>query len=464
MGSFAYDVAMRDAVRCGLLLLAACGRIDFAAVASSAGASDAIDARTTPPSAMVLAPAPVDGQGVSNLSYEVDGTHLLFVDNAPGKNGNLVLFREGDGTGNLPAYVSTDAGVTWTRYLITPGNATNINVLGACQDTVDHVFHMSWVDASLADQAMDLAPSYSGGDITGFQVTTHYQFFDDGADTPGPRDFAEVVDASGAHRLLFTGTAPSTGSTGLVKLAVTTPAIGLHPTKQDSWAPATNQTSVGNDDQLLPNNATTSDLPTTYMITAGGNVSGGPTSPAIVVVGLPADRKLIAWLVTPISGGNFTVSAPITLSTAFGYGNSKRANASLSLASAPSGETFVLYSEDTGSNAPGLHVAAFSANGALTPDRYPQPTTSATVEHGVIGVDPSSTPSVIYSDVNGALSATYAWDGGWLPAVSAGNVSANLDGAWALADPWQRGGAPSFGVYYDRGSSMSTTFVDVTWQ
>ena len=119
---------------------------------------------------------------------------------SPTKNGNLVIFREGDGTTTLKAYVSSD-GVAWTRYLLAPPNTSGLNAMGGCQDSITHAFHLAWLDTSVSDQYARFQPTYTGGDITGFALVAAFGLFDDQADSPGPRDLAEIVDASGNHRL-----------------------------------------------------------------------------------------------------------------------------------------------------------------------------------------------------------------------------------------------------------------------
>ena len=89
----------------------------------------------------VTASAMVAAAGLTNTGNAAEGTHLVFADNTPGKNGDLVIVRVGDDAATFEARVSADAGATWTRYLISPTNATGINGMGGCQDTVAHAFH-----------------------------------------------------------------------------------------------------------------------------------------------------------------------------------------------------------------------------------------------------------------------------------------------------------------------------------
>jgi hypothetical protein len=448
------------------MLLVGCGRIGFASLSDSSnhGGDSGDDADTTPPTAHTTAYSIVDTAGITATGSEADGTHLVFVDNTPGMNGNLVIFREGDNAATIKAYVSTDGGITWTRYILMPTNTVGINAMGACQDTVDHAFHLIWLDTTNADQYGRWKPSYTGGDITGFSFATAFAFFDDGGDSPGPRDIAEIVDASGNHRLVFAGTGPSGGSTGLYKLAVTTVAIGLAPMAQNDWAKASDVTKTGSDDQLLPNNYATGDGPNSYMVTVSSNLVGGVTAPIVVVAGLPIDKKLLAWTITPTAGTNdFAISATQTLSTFFGSGTGTRADASLSLASAPSGVAIVAYNEDSAAPSPGLHVATVDTAGTVVVDAYPQPSTSTQARHAVIATDSVSRPAVLYADGAGNILGTLFWNPAWLPATQVSTLSTPA-GAWNISNVWRPGGQDSFGVYRDAGASTTTTFSQVYWR
>lgn len=447
------------------MLLAGCGRIGFASLSdSSSGGDGGDDADTTPPTAHATADSIVDTAGITATGSEADGTHLVFVDNTPGMNGNLVIFREGDNIATIKAYVSTDGGITWKRYILSPTNTVGINAMGACQDTIDHVFHLIWLDTTNADQYGSWQPSYIGGDITGFSFVTAFAFFDDGGDSPGPRDIAEIVDSNGNHRLVFAGTGPSGGSTGRYKLAITTVAAGLAPTAQTDWAPASDAIKTGMDDQLLPNSYATGDGPNSYMVTVSSNLVGGATAPIVVVAGLPIDKKLLSWTITPIGAtDNFAVSAALTLSTYFGSGTGTRADASLSLASAPSGVALVAYNEDSAAPSPGLHVATVDTSGNVIVDAYPQPTTSTQARHAVIATDSASRPGVLYADGTGNILGTLFWISSWLPAAQVSTLSTPA-GAWNVSNVWRPGGQDSFGVYRDAGASTSTTFSQVYWR
>ena len=448
------------------MLLAGCGRIGFASLADSSNSGDGggdDDADTTPPSPHTTAYSVVDTAGITATGSEADGTHLVFVDNTPGMNGNLVIFREGDNAATIKAYVSTDAGITWTRYILMPTNTVGINAMGACQDTVDHLFHLIWLDTSVADQYGSWKPTYTGGDITGFTFVTAFSFFDDGGDSPGPRDIAEILDASGHHRLVFAGTGPSSGSTGRYKLAVTTVAAGLAPSSQTDWAKASDATQTGIDDQLLANNFATGDGPNSYMVTVSSNLVGGVTAPIVVVAGLPIDEKLLAWTITPIGTENFAISAAVTLSTFFGSGTGTRADASLSLASAPSGVAIVAYNEASAAPSPGLHVATVDTSGNVVVDAYPQPSTSTQARHAVIATDSASRPGVLYADGAGNILGTLFWTPSWLPAAQV-STSSTPAGAWNVSNVWRPGGQDAFGVYRDAGAATTTTFSQVYWR
>jgi hypothetical protein len=411
-----------------------------------------------PPTAHAGALATVDTAGITDTGSEADGTHLVFVDNTPGKNGDLVIFREGDNGATIKAYVSADAGATWTRFVLAPTNTVGINAMGACQDTVNHAFHLAWLDTATADQYARVIATYTGGDITGFAIGPTFPFFDDGGDSPGPRDVAEIVDGAGNHRLVFAGTGPSTGTSGRYKLAVTTVGAGLVPASQNDWAKATDHTQTNTNDQLLPNNFTTADGPQTYMVSVSSNLAGGTSAPIVVVAGLPADKTLLLWTVTP-AGTDFTVSAARTISTAFGAGTGSRLDASLSLASAPSGDTVLVYGEQ----ATGLHTASVSAVGAVTVDAIPQPTTSTQARHAVIATDDLSRPAVIYADGAGHLLGSLLFDAAWLPAAQVSTVGTPA-GAWSVSSVWRPGGVATFGLYRDAGAAAPTTFSQVSWQ
>jgi hypothetical protein len=450
---------MHARLACGIAAIAACGRIGFDA---TGGASDAIDSNGLPPSPHVGPDAIVDTAGIAVTSNEVDGTHLVFVDNTPGKNGNLVIFRQGDDVATIKAYVSTD-GVQWTRYILTPGNASGINAMGGCQDSTLHAFHLTWMDSSVGDQYTRWTPTYTGGDITGFTLAAAFQFFNDTSDSPGPRDLQEIVDGNGARRLLFAGTSPASATDGLYKLAVTTPTVGVAPASQNDWAPATDHTKVSTTDQLLANNVSTTDVTTTFMETASSNIAGGPTAPIVVVAGLPSDRRLIAWTITPRTTSDFTISAPQTISQTFGGGTGARGDATLSLASAPSGDALFVYNEDATSSAPGLHVAALTVAGALVIDRAPQPSVDTNVRHAVIATDSASRPAVLYADPSGRVVGTLLFAGAWLPTATVASLP-TAAGAWSITNVWRPGGQDTFGVYRDDGASVATTFSRVYWR
>jgi hypothetical protein len=441
------------------LAFAACGRIGFDSVPDPTtdgmpgGPADA-----AAPTMHVTSSGVVDPAGLVNVGNQADGTHLVFVDNTPGANGDLVIFRVGDNTTTLDTYVSTDHGATWQRYVVSPTNTSGINDMGACQDTETHAFHVSWLDTSVADQYMRLVPTHTGGDITGFTIATSFGFFDEGADSPGPRDLAEVIDGAGNHRLLFTGTGRFSGNVGLDKLAVTSLAAGLAPASMNDWGPATG--GSGSDDQLLPNNYTTADTTSTFMVSTSSNVASAGSGAVVVVAGFPADQKLLAWTVVP-AGDAFTVGTAQTLSTAFGAGTGARADASLSVASAPSGDVWIAYSENAESPAPGVHVAKFDRSGTLELDAAAQPTTSTAARHVVIATDAGSRPAVLYADGSGSILGTLLWDGVWL-ATAIVDERSTPDAAWSISTPW--GSDDAFGYYRDAGSANPTTFSQIEWQ
>jgi hypothetical protein len=434
-----------------LLAVGACGRIGFEAVVDG----ESSDADTAPPTAFPLPTGVVDTMGVTETGSEPDGTHLVFVDNTPGMNGDLVIFREGDVMPTLRAYVSIDHGATWMRYVLDPPTTVGLNAMGGCQDTVDHVFHLSWLDTTDLDQYATWKPMYTNGDITGFAFGSAFSFFDDGGDSPGPRDLAEIVDASGTHRLVFAGTGPSTGSTGIIKLAMTTPAAGVAPASQADWARATDHAQTGSDDQLLPNNYATGDGPSTYLVSVSSNLAGGIAAPVVVVGGFPVDKKLLAWTITPAADSDFAVSTPTTVSTAFGASN-LRSDASLSLASAPSGSVLIAYSASSG-----VHVAGVDPTGAITADDVPQPTTSTTARHAVIATDAASRPAVLYAD-GATIVGTLLWNGAWLPPVQVAQVPPPA-AAWNVTDVWTVDDDAYFGMYSDAGSGSETSFSRVSW-
>jgi hypothetical protein len=121
----------------------------------------------------------------------------------------------------------------------------------------------------------------------------------------------------------------------------------------------------------------------------------------------------------------------------------------------------MLYSEDTASLVPGLHVAKLDKAGTLTRDAAPQPTTDPAVRHGVIATDSSSHPSVIYYD-GAAITGRLLWEGMWLPAVPITTALQPI-GAWGISNPWQ---TPShaFGYYASAGVTNPTTFSSIVWK
>ncbi|HTR53531.1 MAG TPA: hypothetical protein VMJ10_22715 [Kofleriaceae bacterium] len=448
------------------LAIIACGRIGFVAQNSGGDANDGDgDGASVPPTAHASPIATVDGTGITDISYEADGTHIVFADNNPASNGNLVIFRQGDGTTMLKVYVSTDHGATWTRYILSPAGTGVMNVMGACQDTVTHLFHLSWIDQAVVDEYARVQPTYTGGDITGFTIVAIYAYYNDGVDTPGSRDLSEIVDSDGVHRLLFSGTGSAGGNQGLYKLGVTTPSGGVAPASLGDWADATNHSNTSSNDQLLPNNYPTGDQNATFMLSVSSNLAAGTTAPAIVVAGFPVDEKLIAWTITPAANSNFTIGAVETVSTHFGAGTGTRTGASLSLVSAPSGATQIVYNEAASSPAPGLHVATFSASGALAIDSQPQPTTSTQARHAVIATDSQSRPAVLYADGAGNIVGTLYWPpaAAWLPAAQV-SAAPTPDSAWSITNVWSPGGQDTFGYYRDDGAATTTTFSQVYWR
>ncbi|HEY1551603.1 MAG TPA: hypothetical protein VGG28_27435 [Kofleriaceae bacterium] len=438
-----------------LIALGACGRIGFETVVDGAQPDGNADADTAPPTAFPLPTGSVDTAGVNETGSEPDGTHLVFVDNTPGMNGDLVIFREGDVMPTLRAYVSIDHGATWTRYVLDPPTTIGLNAMGGCQDTIDHAFHLSWLDTSDLDQYAAWKPMHANGDITGFTFGSAFSFFDDGGDSPGPRDLAEIVDASGNHRLVFAGTGPSTGTTGIVKLAITTPTAGVEPASQADWARATDHAQTGSDDQLLPNDYATGDGPSSYLVTVSSNLAGGTAAPIVVAAGFPVDKQLLAWTITPSANDDFLIGAPATITSAFGA-SSLRSDASLSLASAPSGSVLIAYSAGGG-----LHVAAIDPTGAIAADATPQPATDAAARHAVIATDAASRPAVLYA-IGSTIVGTLLWNGAWLPASQIAQVSPPA-AAWNVTDVWTVDGDAYFGMYSDAGSGNATTFSRVSW-
>jgi hypothetical protein len=410
----------------------------------------------------VVGTAMVSGSGLVNAGNQADGTHLVFVDNTPGKNGDLVVIRDGDSVATFEIDVSADAGATWTAHIMSPSATVGINDMGGCQDSITHAFHVSWLDTSNADQYARLVPTYTGGDISGFTIAANFGFFDEYSDSPGPRDLAEIVDGAGNHRLVFTGSGRFSGAAGLFKLSLSSVTAGLAPASMNDWGPATAATPAGGDDQLLPNSYTTADVMQTYMSSTSSNLAGGATAPVIAFAGLPMDRKLLAWIIKPGTGGTFTVSAPQTVSSAFAAGDGVRANASLSVASAPSGDVWFVYSEGATSSAPGLHVAKMDATGALVLDAAPQPSTNPAVRHAVIATDSASRPSVLYYDGAGTIVGTLLWNGAWLPTEQV-TPAAEPGAAWGISSPWQVG-KEAFGYYRDGGPAAPTSFSSIEWK
>jgi hypothetical protein len=335
--------------------------------------------------------------------------------------------------------------------------------MGVCQDSVNHAFHITWLDSVNTDEYARVVPTYTGGDITGFTIPTIYQDYNDGVDSPGSRDLSEVVDSASAHRLMFVGTGSAGGSTGLYKLAVTTPAGGVAPGTFSAWASASDHTITTGDDQLLPNNYATGDRQATFMTTLSSNLAGGAASPVVVLAGFPVDKKLLMWLVHPAASSNFTIGAPVMVSTAFGGGTGVRADASLSLVSAPNGHTLFVYGDDTSSPQPGLHVTDVDPTGAVS--ELPQPTTNTAARHAVIATDSMSRPAILYADGAGAIVATLYWPptSSWLPLAPVATESTPAS-AWSITNLWQPGGADTFGYYRDSGAATSTTFSQIRWQ
>jgi hypothetical protein len=447
-------------------VVAACGRIGFDARPGAGGGDGAIDTgdALALPIAQPGASSIVDVAGIGSTGNEADGTHVVFVDNTPGKNGNVVIFRQGDSAATIKVYVSTDHGATWSLHTLTPAGTAALNVMGVCQDSINHAFHVVPLDSVNGDEYIRVQPIYSGGDISGFATPTTYQYYNDGVDSPGSRDVSEVVDANGVHRLMFAGTGSAGGSTGLYKLAATTVAGGVAPPTWNTWVNATDHTIATGDDQLVPNNYATGDRQATFMIALGSNLAGGPTSPVVILAGFPVDKKLLMWLIRPASSSNFTISAPITVSTTFGGGTGVRADASLSLVSAPSGHTWFVYAEDSSSPQPGLHVKDVDPQGVMS--ELPQPTTSTQARHAVIATDSMSRASILYADGSGGIVGTLFWapTSAWLPIAPVATESTPAS-AWSITNVWpQPGGHDAFGYYRDNGAATSTTFSQVWWQ
>lgn len=447
------------------LALAACGHWGFDHATGGDGGADTgddADAVGLLPVQHALGPSIVDTAGISSIGNEAEGTHVVFADNTPGRNGDLVIFRQGDSTAMLKVYVSVDGGANWTRYILQPAGAGGLNVMSGCQDTVTHAFHLVWLDNVNVDEYMRVVPTYSGGDINGFTTVATYGYFNDGSDSPGSRDITEIVDANGIHRLLFAGTGDASGGTGLYKLAVTTPTAGLAPANFSDWVTATDYTQPGND-QLLANNYATTDVPATFMVAASSNLAGGPSAPAVVVAGLPADHSLLAWTITPASGGNFVVSSPQTVSTSFGGGTGVRIDASLSLANAPSGDTLILYNTEATSASPGIHIATIDASSKIMVDGYAQPPANTQARHAVLATDTSSRPAVLYADGAGTIQATMYWNTAWLAPSPIATVSTTA-AAWSASSVWSPGGQDTFALYRDAGAAQATTFSQVYWK
>jgi hypothetical protein len=446
--------------------VAACGRLGFdPRTAAGDGGDDTgdggADAAGPPPSGHVGTVAIVETAGVGDTSFEADGTHMMFVDNKPGAAGDLVVFREGAGSTQVGIDVSGDDGATWTAFVLDPSNTSGVNALGACQDTVAHQFHVSWLDTSVADQYARLVPMYSpAGHIIGFVVAANFGFFDDFEDSPGPRDLAEIVDAQGDHRIAFAGTA-NTGSTGRYKLALTTVAAGLAPTAQTDWTPASVGDLAGSDDLLLPNSYVTADGPGTYLVSIASNLAAGSGAPIVVAAGFPADQKLLVWAVTARGPATYTVGSAQVLSATYGGGTGARVDASLSLATAPDGSVWIARTDNASAAAPGVHLSRVDATGVLVDDAAPQPATSASVRHALVAATASSHPVAMYVD-SGELVGTLEFGGAWLPAVTIA-AAPDVAGAWVLEDAWRPGGTESFGAYVDAGGSAATLFASVSW-
>lgn len=412
------------------------------------------------PSMTTVSSVTVDPFGLVNVGNLSDGSHLVFVDNTPGMNGNIVIIGVGDNGATFYVYVSKDQGMTWMRHTITPTAASAINNMGACQDTVSHAFHVTWLDANDADEYARLVPTYVGGDITGFTVPATYVFFNAGTDSPGPRDLAEVVDGAGNHRIAFVGTEGAAGTFGLFKFAISSVTTGVAPASQSDWVAATTPSSQ--EDPLLPNNFSTGDAPTSYMASIASNLAGGSSAPIVVVAGLPVDRKLLAWILKPTANGTFMISATQTLmGSGFGGGDGSRSHSSLSVSSAPSGDTWILYSADTSSQVPGLHVTKVDKSGNITLDAAPQPTKDPGVRHGVIATDSASTASVIYYD-GASITGTLLWNGAWLSAVPIA-TAIQPTAAWSISNPWQPP-MHAFGYFASSGATNPMTFSSIVWK
>ena len=69
-----------------LVFLAACGRFGFDPVDHGTSGDGAQGDAPGPPPTAHAHTSIVHEAGVSNLGFEADGTHMVFVDNTPGKN------------------------------------------------------------------------------------------------------------------------------------------------------------------------------------------------------------------------------------------------------------------------------------------------------------------------------------------------------------------------------------------
>ena len=170
--------------------------------------------------------------------------------------------------------------------------------MGACQDSETHAFHVSWLDTSIAG-SNDAGRAHARRAATraALAIAATFGFFDEAPTGPARAIVAEVIDGAGNHRLLFTGTGRSSGNVGLDKLAVTSLAAGLAPASMNDWGPVGG--GSGSDSQLLPNNYTTADTTSTFMVSTSSNVASAGSGAVVVVAGFPADQKLLAWTVTP---------------------------------------------------------------------------------------------------------------------------------------------------------------------
>lgn len=399
--------------------------------------------------------------GTSAPNEEKDGARLVFVDNTPGMNGNLLVFQECNETNSTNIYVSANQGLTWTLYNIVIPGAGKLGATGGIQDSVNHHFHFSWEDDQNTDVSAEFSLSYTGGDITGINLVNNSTLFNTPGDVGSPRDAFEVIDATGIHRLGFAGVALAAGSLGLYELAIASPGKAVTAITDSDYVQASNSANPGTTDQLLPNNYTTSDNTPTFMMAESTNLISGSSGSFVVVGGFPIDGKLLSWTITPSTGNNFTVGSPVTRSTKFGSGT--LASSSLSVFNAPNGAAYIAYVENSSSSLSGIHIAGFSPAGAWVSDYFPQPSLNPNVSHVVISSDSNSNPVVMYFDASGGLYGEYYYNGSWLAPVLM-NTGTIPSAGWAISNSWSPAGQTKFGIFTDSGPASEPLFSTIEWK